>query len=152
MKKRRNLLISEQRRRPVSEDGFVSSRRQLERLTAPLPSESVTPISPTVPVSDFGGNSGTPAVCALPQQQVVIPSGSGFPVDQVAPRNTVYEQLPRTGDAFFPSLRVDFYRDVWFDGLPAYSPQHYTVGVSGSIVPNATLISSTLVSSRYVVI
>ena len=72
-------------------------------------------------------------------------------VDSVGSGRTVEETLTRDGDAFFPSLPVDYYRGVWFDGLEAYWTDHWVL--SGDyVVPNSVLISGTEVIGRYVVV
>lgn len=71
--------------------------------------------------------------------------------DEIGIGRDVFERLTASGSSYLPSLRVDFYRAVWFDGLEAYQPQHYTVGTGKSIVPKATLDSEVQVSARYVV-
>lgn len=63
--------------------------------------------------------------------------------------DTIFEELTVNGSVYEASLPVDFYRDVWFDGLQAEPSAHYTVS-SEAIKPVDTLASSVRVTAKYV--
>lgn len=101
----------------------------------------------TSPIEDSGQAIET---YGLPASTVYF-DGSSMTVDSVGSGRTVEETLTREGDAFRPSLPVDYYGGVWFDGLEAYWTDHWVL--SGDyVVPNSVLISGTEVIGRYVVV
>ena len=99
-------------------------------------------------------NTGSTVVdeCMPPSCAIVLVADLRT-TDEVGSGREVFERLSGGPMAYGPpALRVDFYRAVWFDGLEAYTPAHYTVsGSERYIIPNGTLISGTQVSARYIV-
>lgn len=94
------------------------------------------------------GDSPITFECVPPPPATTLDGTEG--PDLIGPGRDVYERLTRVGDSFIPSQRCDFYRGVWFDGLEAYRPIHYTVDANKAIIPSATLIATTTVAARYV--
>lgn len=87
---------------------------------------------------------------ALPAS-VVYFNPSTMTVDSVGSGRTVEEALTRQGDVFSPSLPVDYYRGVWFDGVEAYWTTHWLLS-GNNVIPNSVLIAGTEVIGRYVVV
>jgi hypothetical protein len=123
---------------------------QIHAATADDGNGTIT-IGAETPTTD-GGSSGSniEADCVPPAPAVPI-NGDPRTDDEIGSGREVFERLTASGSSYVPTLRVDFYRAVWFDGLEAYQPVHYGLGTGKTIIPQATLASDVQVSARYVV-
>lgn len=86
-----------------------------------------------------------------PPPAFALPAEVHFPDDPfLRAGDTIFEVLTLAGGVYSPSLSVDFYRDVWFDGLSADKGIHFTVTTNGDVDPISTLDSDVSVTAKYV--
>ena len=104
-----------------------------------------------LPTSDGGSSGSNQELGCMPPPPAIPLIDDPRTSDEIGIGRDVFERLTRSGSTYLPSLRVDFYRAVWFDGLEAYNPLHYTVGSSKAVIPATTLSTDVQVSARYVV-
>lgn len=95
-------------------------------------------------LSDPSGESGDVAY-ALPAEVHQADD------DLLREGDTIFEVLTLSSAVYVASHPVDFFREVWFDGLAAERNDHYTLANSGeAIAPIETLASGTSVTAKYV--
>ena len=154
MKKQVNVAIDNLRRSVNTNDDLpsVAARWGVQEFGgAPADGSSTPGITGSgLPTTDGGGGSGQSADCTPPAPAIPLIDDPRAQ-DDIGRGREVFERLAVSGSSYVPSLRVDFYRAVWFDGLEAYNPVHYGVGTGKVVTPIATLSSDVQVSARYVV-
>jgi hypothetical protein len=92
-----------------------------------------------------------PATATAPATIQVADSLEPLTADSVGSGQTLYERLTLSSGQYCPSLPVDFYRRVWFDGLEAFEDLHFTVDLSTQcVVPNSAIPSTSVVTASYV--
>jgi len=80
-----------------------------------------------------------------------LPPAIHFPDDEfLRPGDTIFEVLTLAGGVYEASLPVDFYRNVWFDGLSTRIIDHWTMTAAGNVDPETTLPSGVNVTAKYV--
>lgn len=129
-------LLSEALRKKTIDayGGAPSDGVNMSELTTGLP------INLSDPSGDPSGVSGyaLPARVKLPTD-VFLRDG-----------DTIFEKLTLSTDVYTASLPVEFYREVWFDGLLARHVDHYTLTAAKAVDPVAPLASDVSVTAKYV--
>jgi len=138
MRKRIGLRVETSRPKPLSTLIGVPMRKlEQDKYSATDPGDSAT--------GDQLANS-----IAGPNGIVVDPLDA-LPTDSIGSGQTIYQRLTLAGGHYCPVYSPAFYRRVWFDGLEAFQPIHFTVdGANGCVIPGSTLPTPTIVTASYV--
>lgn len=112
------------------------------------PSDGVNPgdLTSGLPINIFDPNEGPGA-----DTDYALPPITHFPDDPfLRSGDTIFEVLTLTGSNYRATHPVNFYRDVWFDGLAARLNDHWTMNSSDEVVPVGTVNSGVSVTAKYV--
>lgn len=147
MRKRIAIVITTTRPRQFA-NAFISALRKASiDAFGGVPSDGITPGDL---ISGLPGNLSDPSGTPGNQQQYALPPRTHFVTDAfLRVGDTIFEQLTRNGSIYEPSLDVDFYRNVWFDGLAAERSDHYSL-IGSAVSPNVTLSTDVRVTAKYV--
>ncbi len=72
-------------------------------------------------------------------------------IDDIPEGSTFEEILQEVSGSYMTTYPLEFFRDVWYDGLMAVPYEHWTIPDSDTLLPNSALISGTQVEVKYVV-
>lgn len=112
-----------------------------------VPSDGVTPGDL---VSGLPANLADPSGDPTTDLAYALPAEVHFPDSEfLRAGDTIFEVLTLSAGAYVASLPVNFYRNVWFDGLAAERNDHYALS-GEAIDPNATLAADVSVTAKYV--
>lgn len=151
MQKRLSFTVIDIRPRQVSAAIAGALRKTSIDAFGGVPSDGVTPgdlISGfPVNLSDPNATENAMPVTTLPSDYVVLPDANAF----LESGDTVFEELTLGGGVYTGTLPIDFYRDVWFDGLKAERNDHYLLTSTRAIDPTGSLDAATSVTAKYVI-
>ena len=148
LRKRVSLTIIATRPRQFAELFSEALRKKTIDAFGGVPSTGVTPgdLISGAPVNIFDPSENPGA-----NIEYSLPPITHFPDDPfLRVGDTIFEVLTLSGSTYHASLPVNFYRNVWFDGLAARFSDHWTVNPAKAVVPATTVESGVSVSAKYV--
>ncbi len=137
MRKRTGITLETHRNKPLR-TLITSPSKKLDQ------SRYQTTTSPTTTET----NGSTSTASASP---IIIDITNPLTVDDIPSGQTLTERLTLASGQYCPSLPVNFYRRVWFDGLEAFESIHFTVDVNTQcVLPSTSLNTNVVVTASYV--